>query len=115
MEDLVRMWMVDPAKMCDQHLLGEHVECHMLAGTLARQRSIDGFVVKRLLEPCSLAERHEQLAEEMGARGFRHASPLPDVDVGYLPADARECRVDVEAAHADLVARCEACRERSEP
>lgn len=109
----MRMWMVDPACMCDQHLLGEHVECHMLAGTLARGRSIDGFIVKRLLQPASLAERHDRLAAEMAARGFRHVSPLPPVDLSYLPDAARSCTVDVMASHADLVARCEACRERS--
>lgn len=108
----MRMWMVDPELLCDQHLLGEHVECHMLAGTLTRCRSIDGFIAKGLLEPASLAERHSRLAEEMTARGFAHRSPLPDVDLDYLPAKARDCRVDVERSLEDLVERCEACRQR---
>jgi hypothetical protein len=106
------MWMVDPALMCDKHLLGEHVECHMLAGSLALERGIDGFVAKGLLEPASLEERHEALAAEMTGRGFDHRSPLPDIDLDRLEPRARECRVDVPASHADLVARCEACRER---
>lgn len=106
--------MIEPALMCDRHLLGEHVECHMLAGTLARKRSIDGFIAKRLLEPSSLQARHDRLAEEMGARGFRHASPLPEVDLAYLADDARDCAVDTAASHGDLTARCEACRARSE-
>ena len=76
----MRMWMVDPTLMCDQHLLGEHVELHMLAGTLARRRSIDGFIAKGLLEPGAMHERHEALVAEMAARGFMHRSPLPDVD-----------------------------------
>lgn len=109
----MRMWMIDPELMCDRHLLGEHVECHMLAGTLSRERSIDGFIAKGLLEPESLSPRHDRLVAEMQARGFRHESPLPEVDAGYLSADARACRVDVHAAHEDLVARCPACRERS--
>ena len=108
----MRMWMVRPELMCDKHLLGEHVECHMLAGTLARSRSIDGFIAKGLLEPCSLEQRHQQLAEEMTARGFSHRSPLPDVDPGYLPAEALACRVDVAEAHQDIMRRCEACRSR---
>ncbi|MHB8762095.1 MAG: pyrimidine dimer DNA glycosylase/endonuclease V [Coriobacteriia bacterium] len=57
--------MIDPVLLCDRHLLGEHVECHMLAGSLARRRSIDGFIVKGLLEPESLVERHDALAGEM--------------------------------------------------
>ena len=30
----MRMWMVNPGFMCNKHLLGEHVECHMLVGHL---------------------------------------------------------------------------------
>lgn len=106
------MWMIDPRLMCDRHLLGEHVECHMLAGTLARGRSISGFIDKRLLEPASLAERHAALAEEMRARGFSHRSPLPDVDLAAMTQDARDCRVDVSRSRDDLLARCEACSAR---
>lgn len=104
------MWMVPPETMCDQHLLGEHVEIHMLAGTLARRRSIDGFVAKGLLEPSSMRVRHAALADEMEGRGFSHKSPLPDVDLEYLPAAARETRVDVATSGVDLRARCERCR-----
>jgi hypothetical protein len=106
------MWMVEPPLMCDRHLLGEHVECHMLAGTLARGRRIDGFIEKRLLEPSALRQRHDELVAEMDARGFRHASPLPRVETRQLSPEARECRVDVARSHGELLARCEACRER---
>lgn len=107
------MWMTDPAGMCDKHLLGEHVECHMLAGTLARRRSITGFIDKRLLEPDSLTARHDELAREMGARGFRHRSPLPAPELGHLPPSARGRVVDREASRADLLARCDACAGRA--
>ena len=43
----MRMWMVDPKKMCRKHLLGEHVEIHMMVGTLLKGRSIDGFLGTR--------------------------------------------------------------------
>lgn len=110
----MRMWMVVPERMCDQHLLGEHVEIHMLAGTLARKRSIDGFIAKGLLEPTSMQERHAALVIEMARRGFRHKSPLSDINLGYLPQAAREARVDVAASAAELSARCERCRALSE-
>lgn len=106
------MWMVPPERMCDRHLLGEHVELHMLAGTLLRRRSIDGFIAKGLLEPDSMNSRHDALVVEMGRRGFRHRSPLPEVDIGYLPAEARDARVDVTASGSDLARRCDACRMR---
>lgn len=106
------MWMIEPGLMCDRHLLGEHVECHMLAGTLAKGRSIAGFVTKELLEPASLQERHDRLADEMCARGFSHRSPLPAVDLSRLPEDARTCRVDPGRSYAELLDRCEACSAR---
>ncbi|MBN1193608.1 MAG: hypothetical protein JXA36_07975 [Coriobacteriia bacterium] len=109
----MRMWMVDPVTMCDRHLLGEHVEIHMLAGTLARHRSIDGFIAKGLLEPAAMAERHARLVEEMGRRGFAHRSPLPKSDLGYLSPEAREARVDTAVSATELARRCERCRERS--
>lgn len=104
------MWMVEPALMCDKHLLGEHVETHMLGGTLARRRSIDGFIAKGLLEPGSLVSRHDALAAEMTSRGFRHASSLAAPDTGYLPEAARSAKVDTQKSARDLAARCERCR-----
>jgi len=107
----VRMWMVDPRCMCDQHLLGEHVELHMLAGTLARRRSIDGYIANGLLEPMSMQERHTRLVEEMTRRGFRHRSPLAEVELGYLGEAVREALVDTDSARRELARRCERCRE----
>lgn len=108
----MRMWMVDPAWMCDRHLLGEHAECHMLAGTLARGRSIAGYTERDLLEPMSLVGRHGALALEMTGRGFRHRSPLEAADDRYLPGEVRLHRVDARGAADELARRCPACAER---
>ncbi|MDY0340828.1 MAG: pyrimidine dimer DNA glycosylase/endonuclease V [Coriobacteriia bacterium] len=102
--------MVDPAMMCDQHLLGEHAEIHMLAGTLAKHKSIDGFIARGLLEPSAMEMRHECLVAEMGRRMFTHRSPLPVSDLGYLSAEAREAKVDTEVSARELAHRCERCR-----
>ncbi len=107
----MRMWMVDPKGMCDQHLLGEHVELHMLAGTLTRRRSIDGYIANGLLEPSAMQDRHARLVDEMTSRGFRHRSELPEVELGYLSSAAREAHVDTDSAQRELARRCERCRE----
>lgn len=107
----MRMWMVDPVRMCDQHLLGEHVEIHMLAGNLARRRSISGYMEKGLLEPASMQQRHDDLVAEMSARGFRHASPLEACD-SENPVFSDNARVDRQAALAELHRRCDKCRSR---
>ena len=100
----MRMWMVNPRRMCRKHLLGEHVEIHMLAGSLVRGRSIDGFLAKGLLAPSAMQTRHAQLVAEMLRRGYRHASPLETAGL-QLPAGKVDRRVSI----ADLMARCSLC------
>lgn len=101
------MWMVDPALMCRQHLLGEHVECHMFRGSLLKGKSLGGFLAAGLLDSRQLAHRHEELVAEMEVRGYRHASPLPsDFDI-----DAAVSDVNVTAAMHELATRCESCRQ----
>ena len=61
--------------MCNRHLLGEHVEIHMLAGNIKRGKSIDGFLAG-LVDPCLVIQRHEDIVNEMVHRGMNHKSPL---------------------------------------
>jgi hypothetical protein len=103
----MRMWMVDPKKMCRKHLLGEHVEIHMMVGTLIKRRSIDGFLDRGLLEPQNALVRHDALVVEMEARGFTHASPLPE-----FPPHHRVGEVCRERSERELAARCADCRKR---
>lgn len=111
----MRMWMIPTTILCRRHLLGEHNELHMLAGSLLRGRRLDGFLAKRLLEPSALRERHDDLAAEMTARGYRHASPLPPFEQALLQyseeirAVLDHTRVDREQARRDLAARCPLC------
>jgi hypothetical protein len=107
----MRMWMVDPAIMCDKHLLGEHVECHMLVGHLQRKRQIKNYIRLNLLQPKSLSERHDQLALELVKRGMTHKSPLPEYDLSYLPEEHRVYTVNAEEALVELLRRCSKCRE----
>ncbi len=110
----MRMWMLNPRLLCRRHLLGEHNELHMLAGSLARGIRLDGFVAKGLLEPRAMLERHDSLAREMLRRGYAHRSPLPDCTAalaGY-PAAVREGRVDLTVSARDLASRCPDCARR---
>lgn len=115
----MRMWMLPPEQLCRKHLLGEHVELHMFAGTLLKQRCIDGFIRKGLLEPASLLARHETLALEMTRRGYNHASPLHVEQIrealNRLPSHMLQARVDPAVSLSDLLARCEVCRNLQSP
>jgi Pyrimidine dimer DNA glycosylase len=103
----MRMWMVDPRLMCRKHLLGEHVELHMLVGSLRKGVSLDGFFENKLIELHSIERRHAQLVREMERRGFRHASPI-------VVKSKRAGRVDRRANLVELARRCGDCRERQE-
>lgn len=101
--------MLPPAKLCRQHLLGEHVEIHMLAGTLRRGKSVAGHLSRGQLEPQNALARHAALAAEMTRRGYRHESPLD------MPQDTPIGRVDRTESERTLRERCAACTERMTP
>lgn len=105
----MRMWMVDPRKMCDQHLLGEHVELHMLVGTLVRKKSVAGFVANKLIEVHNIRRRHAQLVIEMTRRGMKHQSPLPTFRARKLG------KVNPRLNLVELARRCRKCKEKITP
>lgn len=104
----MRMWMIDPELMCDKHLLGEHVETHMICGCLEKGKNIDGFLKKGLVNPFQVHDRHNHLVEEMVKRCFMHLSPLkyPQYDIFV--------DIDADANLKELARRCPKCRERIE-
>lgn len=111
----MRMWMVDPAKLCDKHLLGEHVELHMFVGAMKRGTSMRGFLENNLLEPLGMLGRHDALVAEMERRCMNHKSPMTSYEVMHalsmLDDDDRRVKVDAERAHTELMNRCSRCRE----
>jgi len=102
----MRMWNVDPALLCRQHLLGEHVEMHMFEGCCRRGKSLAGYIGKGLVELGNINNRHDELVTEMERRGYNHKSPLAAIRA------KPEGRVDIAQNIADLCARCPDCRER---
>ena len=108
----MRMWMVPVQYMCRKHLLGEHVEHHMLVGSINKGLSMQGFVDNNLLEPVSILTRHYEIAKEMERRGYNHKSPLLSVDLSGLTKQQALATVDVDASLADLIHRCPECKAR---
>ena len=100
--------MLPPSIMCRKHLLGEHVEMHMLVGTLQKVISVQGYIDNQLVELEHIRARHEELVEEMIKRGYNHKSPLPD------SPEVSGGVVDREENLRELANRCHDCRERIE-
>jgi len=102
----MRMWMVEPKIMCRKHLLGEHVELHMLVGSINKNKKLNGFIDNGLVEIVSITERHNELVEEMNNRGYNHNSSLPEFD---LKPEYKECFVNREESLNELISRCNEC------
>ena len=105
----MRQWHVDPALLCRKHLLGEHVEHHMMVGTLRKNRSLAGHIERGQIAVHTIIERHAALAAEMKRRGMQHSSPLPR---GTHALVWTEGHVDSEANLVELARRCSDCRAR---
>lgn len=80
---MVRVWCVPVQVLDRQHLLGEHVELHVIFNAITKLKQ--GFhagwqkhpQTLRFIEHLGmLVDRHDQQVEEMRRRGYRHKSPL---------------------------------------
>jgi hypothetical protein len=100
----MRQWNVKPELMCNQHLLGEHVEMHMFVGTLNKGKSIKGYIDTGLVEVHNLRKRHDEIAKEMEKRGFSHNSLLPDFECKIIG------KVNRKENLGELRKRCKKCR-----
>jgi hypothetical protein len=103
------MWMVNPELLCRKHLLGEHYELHKLAGSIAKNKNITGYIQNSLVFPSLANERHDELAEEMKRRGYAHNSPLSRfTGENYIVITDKLVKDNM----AELACRCEQCRQR---
>lgn len=82
----MRIWDIDPSRLCRNHLLGEHRELHGLWNILTRgKRGYRLHPETRRWEGklAALFRRHESLVAEMKRRGFNHRSDLdPELATG---------------------------------
>lgn len=109
----MRMWMIDPKMLCNQHLLGEHSEIHKFKHTFVKQHKISGRLNPTVqIEPMSMKLRHDVLAAEMARRGMNHQSPYEQPDLSYLEPHEQFARVDKANSIQDLKARCSSCSGR---
>ena len=100
----MRQWLIPTHLLCNQHLLGEHVEHHMFVGCINKGTSIKGYVSNGLIETNSLQKRHTEIVNEMKLRGFNHQSKLAKFIYPKMG------HVDIEANIKELYRRCSKCR-----
>jgi len=98
------MWLVNPQKLCRQHLLGEHKELHQLVGSLRKGKSVKGHIDKGQVEIHSIEKRHKELVKEMLRRGYKHQSKLKKFRV------FRAGKINILENERELERRCNKCR-----
>ncbi len=75
----MRIWDISPARLCRNHLLGEHSELHAIWSILTKDKkgySHHPEVLRWKGKLRALYLRHERLVKEMAKRGYVHNSPL---------------------------------------
>ena len=75
----MRIWDLEPNRLCRKHLLGEHRELHAIWSVLVNKKS--GYAthpetLRWAGKLHALYRRHEALVAEMNRRGYSHRSSL---------------------------------------
>lgn len=109
----MRMWMINSIFMCRKHLLGEHGEIHKHRHNFEKKHSISGRIFPIVqIEPEQMENRHNELANEMLARGYNHNSPYCLPNLEHLSNSERLATVDLEHSLSELIFRCNDCEQR---
>lgn len=114
----MRMWHPDlVAHMCRKHLLGQHVELHMILGSIKKKKSLKGFIDKQIVSPRNINSMHKLVVEEMLKRGYNHNSELiADMSthkglLGYCVwHNCCDVHIPYKRDLDDLTSRCPECR-----
>lgn len=110
----MRMWCLNPKMYCRQHLLGSHVELHMILACIVKGKSLQGYIDNNLIQPMSLEEQHHVIVQEMIRRGYNHHTPLyikPRL-FAFIMDYYIHARVDKQQSFIDLITKCTKCANR---
>lgn len=75
----MRIWDIHPNRLCGKHLLGEHSELHAIWNILTQgKKGYSNHPETKRWEGKlkALFNVHEEIVQEMLARGYKHKSPL---------------------------------------
>ena len=102
--------MIDPGKMCDKHLFGEHGELHKFRPSFEKGHSIAGRIRPiTQIEPFSMKRRHDELTAEMERRtGKKYHSEYEMPDMSRY-AQYADTTVNLTQSEFDLSSRCPEC------
>ena len=103
--------MINPALLCNKHLLGEHGEIHKHRHNFVKKHNIAGRINPVVqIEPRAMKKRHDILAKEMMRRKMNHKSDYSMPDISYLKSELKNAKVNLEISIKDLRNRCKVCK-----
>ncbi len=79
----------------------------MFLSSLTSGKKLDGYIRSGFLEIHNIKRRHDDLAQEMVRRGYRHNSPMEN-----SPFLAMSGSVDSKRSYEELRFRCAECERR---
>jgi len=88
----MRIWDIEPGRLCRQHLLGEHRELHAILVVLTQNKKGYAHHPETLRwkgRLKALYKRHEALVKEMAKRGYGHYSPFARTLAKGLPKQTK--------------------------
>lgn len=100
----MRQWNVNVTKMCNKHLLGEHVEMHAFVGCIKKGTSMKGYIDNGLVEIENISKRHNELVKEMEKRNMKHKTEIEDTH------DLFGGKIDIKKNELILKERCKECK-----
>ena len=111
----MRMWMLPPETMCRKHLLGEHVELHMLSPeAYGAGKTFTGSSPGSWRTPGACSGGTKSLCSKCSGAAHRHASPLDEAECETLARRYGHTGtgIDAGANAAELARRCPECAKR---
>jgi hypothetical protein len=106
----MRIWDLEPQRLCNRHLLGEHRELHAIWNVLTLNKkgySKHPETLRWRGKLMALFLRHEAQIKEMDRRGFKEMSPL-DKSLATGKANQDEY-VDTPAKQREIL-KAKGCR-----
>lgn len=104
----MRMWMLQPKKICDMHLRAEHGEIHKAIGSInhGNTASVEGLAKRGYFSVSAVYDRHQLIEDYMD-----YDSELPDFDLFDIAQEHRRVEIDLDRSKHDLAERCADCCE----
>ena len=111
---MTRMWGVPPELMCNQHLLGEHVELHMMIGQLEKGNTgvLKGHAKHKQVIIEEIPRRHDEIVEELiNKRDYAHQNGKHQSPINFEP-QIEGGEINLEKNLRALARRTERCKNK---